>query len=233
MPTSTVENYVKNIYTEQLASHPRPVPMGRIASLLNVVPGTATTMVKSLAASGLVTYKPRVGVHLTERGEKLALTMLRKHRLVEVFLVKIMGYDWSEIHDDAERLEHAVSEKMLDSMDRLCGYPEFDPHGDPIPSASGKVAIRSLRSLNTCTVGALVVVARLLNQETTFLQFANAQGLKPGTHLTITQRIPSADALSLKLENTGQVVVLGSKVAESILVEDLEGHHQPLADADR
>jgi len=113
MPSSTVENYLKQIYLEQqpLAGG-ELVPMGRLAVAMAVTPGTATTMIKALAEANLVTYEPRTGVRLTRPGEQLALHVLRRHRLVELFLVKVLGLEWSEVHDEAEHLEHAVSDKV-------------------------------------------------------------------------------------------------------------------------
>src|SRR3954453_16307531 len=110
MPTSTVENYLKKIYLEQQGVADRLVSMGRLASVMGVVPGTATSMIKALADSGLVSYEPRSGVRLTSGGEQLALHVLRRHRLVELFLVKVLKLDWSEVHAEAEELEHAISD---------------------------------------------------------------------------------------------------------------------------
>src|SRR3954465_993061 len=123
MPTSTVENYLKQLYLEQQAAPDELVSMGRLAAAMGVVPGTATSMIKALADSGLVFYEPRLGTRLTKGGEQLALRVLRRHRLVELFLVKVLGLDWSEVHDEAEELEHAISEKVLERMDALLGHP--------------------------------------------------------------------------------------------------------------
>src|SRR5215211_3230796 len=171
MPTPTVENYVKQIYLEQQSVDAEGgadalVPMGRLAAAMGVVPGTATTMVKALSDSGLVAYEPRGGVRLTRGGEQLALHVLRRHRLVELFLVRVLGMDWSEVHDEAEELEHAISDKVLDRIDALLGHPSVDPHGDPIPSAQGKVAApRRLHSLADCPTGARLRVARVTDQD--------------------------------------------------------------------
>jgi DtxR family transcriptional regulator, Mn-dependent transcriptional regulator len=135
MASQTVENYLKAIYQAQMAQpDPRAlVPMGYLSSRLGVVPGTATTMVKALAESGLVRYEPYSGVSLTPAGEKLAARVLRRHRLVEQFLVQIMGMSWTEVHEEAEQLEHAVSDRLIERIDEMLGRPEVDPHGDPIP----------------------------------------------------------------------------------------------------
>jgi len=131
LPSQTVENYLKTIYLAQSsASGEAPlVPMGQLAAALSVVPGTATTMMKALSESGLVHYEPYMGVRLTPAGEKLATLVLRRHRLVELFLVKVLGMSWAEVHDEAERLEHAVSERLIDRIDEMLGWPSVDPHG--------------------------------------------------------------------------------------------------------
>src|ERR687892_112881 len=116
MPSSTVENYLKKIYLLEQQETGDLVSMGRIASLMGVVPGTATSMIKALADSGLVSYEPRSGVRLTRGGEQLALHVLRRHRLVELFLVKVLGLDWAEVHDEADRLEHVISEQVLERI---------------------------------------------------------------------------------------------------------------------
>ena len=136
LPSSTVENYLKAIYKAQAAfgddASEELVPMGRLATALGVVPGTATTMVKALAESGLVDYEPYAGVRLTSAGAKLAALVLRRHRLMELFLVKVVGMSWAEVHDEAERLEHAASDQLIDRIDAMLGHPSTDPHGDPI-----------------------------------------------------------------------------------------------------
>jgi DtxR family Mn-dependent transcriptional regulator len=141
LPSSTVENYLKAIYQGQsaLAHDERLVPMGSVATALGVTPGTATTMIKALAESGLAQYEPYSGVRLTQAGEKLAGRVLRRHRLVEAFLVQVMGMRWDEVHDEAEQLEHAVSDRLIERIDDMLGRPTHDPHGDPIPTSDGLI----------------------------------------------------------------------------------------------
>src|SRR2546422_6091860 len=155
VPSSTVENYLKAIYQGQLlfADEANLVPMGQVAAALRVTPGTATTMVKALAESGLAEYEPYSGVRLSAAGEKLAGLVLRRHRLVELFLVQVMGMSWAEVHDEAEQLEHVVSERLIERIDEMLGHPTHDPHGDPIPSADGAITPRDLDSLLTCPIG--------------------------------------------------------------------------------
>src|SRR5688572_31705168 len=153
-PSSTVENYLKAIHQGQsaLTGDDRLVPMGQVASALNVTPGTATTMVKALAESGLAEYEPYSGVRLTAAGEKLAVLVLRRHRLVELFLVQVLGMNWDEVHEEAEQLEHVVSDRLIERIDEMLGRPEFDPHGDPIPTADGQLAHRALETLDRKSV---------------------------------------------------------------------------------
>src|SRR5215475_2926149 len=154
LPSSTVENYLKAIHQGQttLAAGQRLVPMGFVATALSITPGTATTMVKALAESGLAEYEPYSGVRLTRAGERLAGLVLRRHRLVELFLVQVMGMSWDEVHDEAEQLEHVVSERLIERIDEMLGRPTRDPHGDPIPGPDGTIAHRHLDSLLTCPV---------------------------------------------------------------------------------
>ena len=134
------------------------VPMGQLASALGVVPGTATTMVKALAESGLVRYEPYAGVRLLPAGEKLAALVLRRHRLIELFLVKVMGMSWAEVHDEAEHLEHAVSDRLIERIDEMLGRPSVDPHGDPIPDSDGTVIRADYDTLLTCPLHAPVTI---------------------------------------------------------------------------
>src|SRR5262245_11089957 len=142
LPSQTVENYLKAIFQAQTALSGRDalVPMGHLASALGVTPGTATTMVKALEESGLVRYEPYAGVRLSAAGEKLAALVLRRHRLIELFLVKVMGMSWTEVHDEAEHLEHAVSDRLIERIDEMIGRPSADPHGDPITRPDGTLS---------------------------------------------------------------------------------------------
>ena len=215
MPSSTVENYVKRLYMEQERSPDRLVPLGRLAAVMGVVPGTVTTMVKALDEERLVHYEPRTGVRLTRSGEKLALHVLRRHRLVELFLVKVLGFDWSEVHEEAEVLEHAVSEKVLGRLDELLGHPTADPHGDPIPDAAGAVVQRRVQTLADLAAGQEVQVARVESEDAQFLKFADEHGLVPGSLVTVESHDPVADAVTLRAAGHAAVVV-GVRAARRI-----------------
>ena len=219
LASQTVENYLKAIYVAQAAHEDARelVPMGQIAAALGVVPGTATTMVKTLADSGLVRYEPYMGVRLTPAGEKLAALVLRRHRLIEQFLVQILGMNWSEVHDEAERLEHAVSERLIDRIDEMLGRPAVDPHGDPIPGPEGTLAPQTYEDLLSSPVGISLVVTRVTDQDAEFLRFIEQRGLKPGHRIDIESRDDASDSVTVRSE-TGQRTTIGARAASKILV---------------
>ena len=217
MPSSTVENYLKTIYSEQ-AFNEALVPMGRLAAAMSVSPGTATSMVQTLAESGLTDYEPRKGTRLTERGKRLALHVLRRHRLIELFLVEVLKFDWSDVHTEAEELEHAISDKVLERIDVLLDHPSVDPHGDPIPTSTGHLNDVSGQSLAECELGRSLVVMRVLDQDVKFLQFVERHGLTPGVELVVGNRNPIADSVTLNPDGHPSVTV-GTAMAQKILVE--------------
>src|SRR6059058_1335486 len=219
LPSSTVENYLKAIFQGQslLATDQRLVPMGQVASALGVTPGTATTMVKALAESGLAEYEPYSGVRLSAAGEKLAGLVLRRHRLVESFLVQVMGMSWAEVHDDAEQLEHVVSERLIDRIDEMLGRPTHDPHGDPIPNQFGEVTARHLDTLLTCPLETPLKVTRITDQDPAFLRFIESNGLKPGERVEVESRDDAADSAVLRQKD--RPITIGARAASKRLFE--------------
>jgi DtxR family transcriptional regulator, Mn-dependent transcriptional regulator len=219
LASQTVENYLKAIYVAQAAHEDGEglVPMGQIAASLGVVPGTATTMIKTLAESGLVKYEPYMGVRLTAAGERLAALVLRRHRLIEQFLVQVLGMNWSEVHDEAERLEHAVSERLIDRIDEMLGRPAVDPHGDPIPGPKGELARQTYPDLLSAPVGSALVVARVTAQDAEFLRFIEQRNLKPGQKVEIENRDPASDSVTVRSE-TGELTTIGMRAASKVLV---------------
>jgi DtxR family Mn-dependent transcriptional regulator len=220
LASSTVENYLKAIYQGESALERAAefVSMGSVASSLGVTPGTATTMIKTLAESGLVVYEPYTGVRLTPAGEKLAALVVRRHRLVELFLVQVMGMSWADVHDDAELLEHAVSDRLIDRMDEMLGRPTYDPHGDPIPNPEGSVATRQLHSLLTCPTGIPLRVTRIADQDPAFLRFIEHNHLKPGEPVEVETRDAAADAVQLRGKDQRSITI-GARAASKLLVE--------------
>lgn len=220
MPTSsTVENYLKAIYQAETAhaASEELVPMGHLASALGVVPGTATTMVKALADSGLVRYEPYAGVRLTPAGRKLAALVLRRHRLIELFLVKILDMSWAEVHDEAERLEHAASDRLIDRIDAMLGRPSVDPHGDPIPDPDGAMPTPSYESLLTCPLDTPVVLARVTDQDAAFLRFLETRDLTPGRSIRVEIRDDAADQVVVRVA-PDRPVMIGMRAAAKLLV---------------
>ncbi len=220
LPSSTVENYLKAIYLGQsaLPTDARLVSMGQVASALGVTPGTATTMVKALAESGLAEYEPYSGVRLTAAGEKLAGLVLRRHRLVESCLVQVMGMSWAEVHDEAEQLEHVVSERLIERIDEMLGRPTHDPHGDPIPSADGAIVAGEHDNLLTCPIGIPLRVTRIADQHPTFLRCIEQNELKPGQRVEVEARDPAADSVRLVAPNRREITI-GMRAASKLLVE--------------
>jgi DtxR family Mn-dependent transcriptional regulator len=223
LASSTVENYLKAIYLGVSGAHEprRLLAMGQLATTLGVTPGTATTMVKALAESGLVAYEPYAGVSLTGAGEKLAALVVRRHRLIELFLVQFLGFGWDEVHDEAEHLEHAVSDRLIERIDEMLGHPATDPHGDPIPTAEGSLAPQPAQSLMTCPVQLPVTITRVLDQGKEFLRFVESHGLKPGRSVTIETRDAASDSVRLGCGD-GHSLTIGTRAASKLLVQAAE-----------
>ncbi len=224
MPTSTVENYLKTLYVQQQSQPGEQIAMGKLARAMDVAPGTATAMVKTLSEADLVHYEPRGGVLLTATGENLALHVLRRHRLVELFLVQVLGLDWSEVHEEAEQLEHAISDKVMEELDRLLGHPQVDPHGDPIPTAGGELPPRHLKSLADDALPDRITVMRITDQDPDFLQYIERAGLTPGTSAVVVRRDHAGDSVTLRPDG-GDDITLGGTAAAKILVEAVAVSH--------
>tara|TARA_B110000014_G_scaffold264161_1_gene263741 strand:+ start:2674 stop:3357 length:684 start_codon:yes stop_codon:yes gene_type:complete len=218
--SSTVENYLKAIYQAEISQNNRGelVPMGQLSSALGVVPGTATTMVKALAETGLVRYEPYAGVQLTEAGQRLAALVLRRHRLIELFLVKVLDMSWAEVHEEAERLEHAASDRLIDRIDAMLGRPSVDPHGDPIPDADGSIVTPRYQSLLTCPLDTLLVLSRVTNQDSDFLRFLESNELTPGQSIRVENRDNAADHVLVRRIGSQEAVAIGMRAAATLLV---------------
>src|SRR2546423_8380877 len=178
MPSLTVENYAKAIYQLAQVADDGAVATGQIAIALGVLPGTVTSMLKTLDESNLATYTPYEGVRLTTSGRGLALRVLRRHRLIEQFLGQTLNLSWDEVHEEAEHMEHAVSDLLIDRIDAFLGHPATDPHGDPIPKADGTVAGSMGRCLSELRVGSPFRVVRVIDQSPEFLRYLTETGLQ-------------------------------------------------------
>jgi DtxR family Mn-dependent transcriptional regulator len=218
MATSTVEDYLKRIYIEERTHPGALVPTGRIASAMSVAPGTVTAMMKTLTESGLIQYEPYAGVRLTGAGRKLATHVLRRHRLVELFLVEVMSMDWSDVHAEAEVLEHAVSERLIERIDEMLGRPSVDPHGDPIPTAAGRVVEPEHASLLDCPREVALRVTRVTDQRPEFLRLLERHGLMPDRIAIVESRDELTETLRVRPRD-GEPLQLGFQAAGRVLVE--------------
>lgn len=215
MASLTVENYVKTIY--QIGEPGKAaVATGQIAAALGVLPGTVTSMLKTLDESNLATYMPYEGVQLTPAGRALALRVVRRHRLIEQFLVETLELSWDEVHEEAENMEHAVSDWLVDRIDATLGYPKTDPHGEPIPTADGTVAAPFDRRLVDCKVGERFHVARVTDQSPEFLRFLSQAGLEIGTTGSLVTNEPTADQVTISVGGANRT--LSREMAGKLMV---------------
>jgi DtxR family Mn-dependent transcriptional regulator len=175
------------------------VATGQIAAALGVLPGTVTSMLKTLDDSNLATYTPYEGVRLTAAGRALALRVLRRHRLIEQFLSHTLQLTWDEVHEEAENMEHAVSDSLVDRIDAYLGHPSTDPHGDPIPRADGTVAAAADRSLAECAVGDRFRVARVVDQSSDFLRYLSQAGLEIGAQGSLISMDDARERFTVRL----------------------------------
>lgn len=222
MPSSTIEDYAKQLYfLQQRQEAGTLVSMGKLAAAMDVVPGTATTMVKTLATAGLAEYVPRSGVKLSPNGESLALRVLRRHRLIESFLVNTLHLDWSEVHEEAEALEHVVSDRVLERIDALLGHPTADPHGAPIPDAQGVLPARNSQPLPLLPGDTPLQLTRVADSDNHFLQFLADHQLKPGVPVRITGNDETAGTITLQLADEASEVTLSRQAAMRIQAQRL------------
>lgn len=219
MATLTIENYVKTIY--QIAARREPdasVATGELAQALAVSPGTVTGMLKTLseATPPLATYTPYEGACLTPAGRELAMQVLRRHRLVELFLVQTLHMPWDEVHEEAEHLEHAVSDRLIDRIDAYLGHPTVDPHGDPIPRADGSLPEPEGIALTSLPAGRRFRLVRVMDQDPAFLRYLSECGLDLGAEAELMENRPESGALVLRVGD--RPVVLGHEAAGKVLV---------------
>lgn len=200
----SVEDYLKVIY--HLTDGGEPASTTAIAEALDIAAPSVSGMIKRLAESGLVEHLPYRGVTLTAVGRKAALRMLRRHRVMETYLVSCLGYTWDNVHDEAEKLEHAVSEDLIERMSRALGDPHFDPHGDPIPAADGRITDISTIALPDVAVGESVTIARVGTGAADRLRWLAEAGLVPGARITVLDHQPFNGPVTVLLDGDRRVV---------------------------
>lgn len=215
-PLSTsVEDYLKAVY--QLTRSGPYAATTDIATRLAVSAPSVTGMVRRLSEQGLLDHVPYHGVALTPAGKRAALAVVRRHRILETYLVERLGLGWDEVHAEAERLEHAVSDRVLDCMAQALGHPEFDPHGDPIPDARGALPVRKLRPLTAFADGSRVTLRQVVDDDAERLRQLAAIGLVPGTELTVIEG--QAPLGLVRLGTVGGERVVGIGLAAALLCD--------------
>ena len=215
MLTRSKQDYLKALYA--LGPDGQAVPTSRLAERLEISAPSVTNMLGRLAAEKLLTHVPRAGARLTAQGRRRALEIVRRHRILETFLVKVLGFDWSEVHEDAEILEHHVSDRVLRAMDRLAGHPHEDPHGHPIPDARGRLRRRTLVPLTALAPGATAVVREIRDADGRRMARWKEAGLVPGATVRVRGVRPLDDVF--EVEAAGTTLVTGSRGLEGVMVE--------------
>ena len=216
MQSFTEENYLKTIH--YLANRQQgEVSTNALAEMTATKAASVTDMLRKLADKQLIHYKKYQGVRLTDEGERLALQIIRRHRLWEVFLVQKLGFGWDEVHEIAEELEHIRSEELVARLDTYLGHPQFDPHGDPIPTPAGQMPQTGYRKLSEVAAGECVCLRAVLEHSTEFLQHLDHSQLTLGCTVTVTE-INAFDKSVLVQVETGRTMFISYEVAKNLLV---------------
>lgn len=215
--SQAIEDYLKAIY--KIEAQKKGVSTTRLAEAMEVSSASATNMIKRLDKMGLVDYQSYKGARLTESGKKIALEIIRHHRLLELYLLEVMGYSWDEVHEEAENLEHHISEQFEDKIAELLNNPTHDPHGDPIPTKEGFMPAKDEKNLLDATESQSYIVARVKDQDSERLRYLEKKGLLPGTQLTVKEIAPFKGPLILEIEDGD--VVIGRGLAKTISITGL------------
>lgn len=214
--TSSEENYLKTIYHLETMK-PGSVLTSQIADKMNTTSASVTDMIKRLSEKNLIDYERYRGVRMTRKGERMALGVIRRHRLWEVFLTDILKFKWDEVHELAEELEHVSSDELISRLDSYLGHPRFDPHGDPIPDGSGKLSQPAGESLSELDAGQEVYLYGVSDHTPTFLRFLEKKGLKPGVRFLILERDEFDHSLLIRF-NGGETTYLSHQAAQQLLI---------------
>jgi DtxR family Mn-dependent transcriptional regulator len=210
--TRSVEDYLKAIY--RLSPRGRTASTSEIAHRLELSPASVSGMVKRLSEQGLLEHVPYKGVQLTADGRRAALRMLRRHRLIEAYLVASLGYTWDTVHDEAERLEHAVSDTLVERMAAVLGNPAVDPHGDPIPTPDGDINEPASIPLSEVPAGSNVEVRQVEESQPDRLRYIASVGLRPGVHITVVDRQPFQGPITIEI--AGQTHIIGNELGQVV-----------------
>ncbi len=217
MHSSSIEDYIKHIYELQLAGD--KVNTSLLAGVLNVSPASVSEMVAKLEKPGWIKNTPYRGFSLTKEGEKIAVNMVRKHRLIEVFLQQHLGYTWDEVHNEAEKLEHVCTDKFINKLDEYLGYPKFDPHGDPIPDIDGHMTDKKNYSLCEVNTQKNYTVCKVNDTSDEVLKYISNIGIALNSEIYLSEKIAFDDSVIITVN--GRNHLLSKKIAENISVEEL------------
>ncbi len=215
MRNETVENYLKAIF--QIESQKGNVSTTSLANWLGISAASVTSMIKKLSEKNLVHYQPYYGLTLASQGRKMAIQIVRRHRLIEQFLVQILDVPWDQVHDEAEKLEHALSEDLLNRIDALLRSPQADPHGAPIPNKEGVIPTRNIIPLTELQTGQLAIIAEVSDHNSALLRYLGKLGIYPGTKINLISKQPFGGPLTIEL--SGKEIILGLATASFIFVE--------------
>lgn len=218
MYTQSIEDYLKTIY--KLQQERGRVATTVLAERLGVVPASATGMIKKLAGMHLVIYEPYQGVVLTEAGQKIALEVLRHHRLIELFLAEALGVPWDQVHEEAHKIEHVLSEDLEDRMDAMLGYPTIDPHGAPIPTRDGSITQPDCVRLPNLKPGQSAVVAEVSDHDSALLRYLGELGLYPKAEVSVVTVAPFEGPLTIRVGETEHAI--GREAASHVLVTEVK-----------
>ncbi len=213
----STEDYLKAIY--EIESSGQPAQTSAIAQALEVAPPSVSGMVKRLSETGLLEHVPYHGVQLTDDGRRAALRMVRRHRILESYLTSKLGYDWDSVHEEAERLEHAVSDELIERMAMALGSPQYDPHGAPIPTREGHVEEQELVSLAHIPVGEIAELRMVGDRDPEMLRFLASLGLKPGVVFAVISRQPFRGPVTIRVHGESRKIedtVLGHELASAL-----------------
>ncbi len=215
MPTPAIEDYLKAVY--KLQENAEAASTNAIADRMGVSAASVTNMMKRLSETGLVEHRPYQAITLTDAGSKIALEIIRHHRLLEVYMAEALGFTWDQVDAEAERLEHVISEEFEDKIDAMLGYPTTDPHGSPIPGKDGSIAPTNHDRLSDIDPGHTVVIRRVTDTEPTLLRYLDKLGLRPENRVDVVKKEPFEGPMLLQVG--GEEHHVGHQVASSVLVE--------------
>jgi len=222
MQSSSIEDYIKYIY--QIQTLEKRVSTSCLAKKLKISPASVSEMLSKLSVMKLIKNTPYHGFVLTPKGENMAVKLVRKHRIIEVFLNQQLGYGWHEVHDEADSIEHACSDKFIDMLEKYLNYPKSDPHGDPIPDIKGKFKGKKSIPLTFAEPGRAYTISKVLDTSDEVLEYISSIGIGINTSIDYTEKLEVDDSALIKVNNKKQL--LSKSIAERIYVTELDNNHR-------